>query len=267
MSGNPKLNNLAKGWDAARHHWIVMIDSNVMLPRDYRQILFASWRKDTGLVTSPPVGVAAGNIWARVEAAFLNTYQDRWQLAADQVGQGFAQGKVLMWRRDVLEAAGGLAAIGRDLAEDVGSTKVVRAAGLKVRVVRHPFAQPLGRRGFAAVWLRQVRWARVRRAGFPGLFAVEPFSGIALPFVGLLYLTWLGLVSMLLVPLFLILWYGAEWLLAHQADWPASAADIVGFVLRDILMLPVWVASFGARGFVWRGNVMAPDTTVAHVAD
>jgi len=35
ISANPKLNNCLKGWRAAAHDWIVLADSNVLLPRDY----------------------------------------------------------------------------------------------------------------------------------------------------------------------------------------------------------------------------------------
>ncbi len=54
VSGNPKLNNLVKGWAAARHDWIAMADSNVLLPPDYLQVLLARWTPGTGLVSSPP---------------------------------------------------------------------------------------------------------------------------------------------------------------------------------------------------------------------
>lgn len=258
ISGNPKLNNVAKGWAAARHDSIVIIDSNVLLPRDYVQTLFATWHQDTGLVTSPPVGIRAKGIWARVESAFLNTYQDRWQMAADQLGKGFAQGKVLFWRRDILEAAGGLAALGRDLAEDVASTKVVHAAGLKVRVVRRPFPQPLGQRRFGEVWSRQLRWARVRRDGFPWLFALEPITGMVLPLAAVITLVLAGVVSPLVVPLFLCLWYGTELLVARQANWPATVADVLTWIIRDFLILAIWIDAFAAKGFVWRGNAMQP---------
>ncbi|WP_309375124.1 ceramide glucosyltransferase [Rhodoferax sp.] len=258
ISGNPKLNNVAKGWAAARHNAIVIIDSNVLLPKDYVQTLFATWRQDTGLVTSPPVGIRAKGIWAKVESAFLNTYQDRWQMASDQLGKGFAQGKVLFWRRDILDAAGGLAALGRDLAEDVASTKVVHAAGLKVRVVRRPFPQPLGQRRFAEVWSRQLRWARVRRDGFPWLFALESLTSMVFPLAAVITLTLAWVVTPLAVPLFLCLWYGAELLVARQANWPATATDVLTWLLRDALILAIWVDAFAAKGFVWRGNAMQP---------
>ena len=106
VSGNPKLNNLVKGWAAARHDWIAMTDSNVLLPPDYFATLFAHWTPGTGLVSSPPAGTQPADFAAELECAFLDTYQARWQLAADQIGLGFAQGKTLFWRRDILDAGG-----------------------------------------------------------------------------------------------------------------------------------------------------------------
>src|SRR5262245_63552193 len=32
VSANPKLNNVVKGWRAASHSWIVIADSNVLMP-------------------------------------------------------------------------------------------------------------------------------------------------------------------------------------------------------------------------------------------
>src|SRR4030095_13502106 len=55
ISDNPKLNNLAKGWQAARYDWVVLADSNVLLLPDSIARLFARWRADTGLVCSPPI--------------------------------------------------------------------------------------------------------------------------------------------------------------------------------------------------------------------
>ena len=98
-TANPKLNNLIKGWQAARHPWIILADCNVLMPTDYIQRLLGSWRADTGLVCSPPVGCMPTGLWAEVECAFLNTYQARWQYAADSIGLGFAQGKSMLWRR------------------------------------------------------------------------------------------------------------------------------------------------------------------------
>ncbi len=177
VSCNPKLNNVLKGWRAAAHQWIVIADSNVLMPREYMQRLLASWRADTGLVASPPVGCRPKGIWAEIECAFLNNYQARWQYLVDSFGCGFAQGKTMLWWRTDLESAGGIEALGKEVAEDAAATKIVRGAGLKVRLVDQPFAQPLGHRNAADVWNRQLRWARLRRASFLSYFLAEIFSG------------------------------------------------------------------------------------------
>lgn len=251
ISSNPKLNNVAKGWAAARGDWIAMTDSNLLLPADYFQRLLAAWSPGTGLVTSPPAGLRGDNLWGAVECAFLNTFQARWQLASDALGNGYAQGKTLFWRRDVLEGAGGLAALGRNLAEDVASTKVVRDQGLQVRLTRTPFAQPIGARNARAVWDRQLRWSRVRRDGFPGLFALEILVGPVVPLLALLAIGPLWAV----LP-FLVLWYGPEIVLARVAGWPAGPRDLVAMVLRDLSLPALWVATWARRGFEWRGTAM-----------
>ena len=116
VSANPKLNNCLRGWRAAAHDWVVLADSNVAMPPDYLQRLQAAWRDDTGLVCSTPAGARPGSFMAEVECAFLNTLQARWQYAAEAFGLGFAQGKNMMWRREVLDRAGGIRALGCEIA-------------------------------------------------------------------------------------------------------------------------------------------------------
>jgi ceramide glucosyltransferase len=50
VSAKPKLNNLTKGWHAARYKWVLMADSNVLMPKDHLQRMLSVWRPDTGLV-------------------------------------------------------------------------------------------------------------------------------------------------------------------------------------------------------------------------
>src|SRR5262249_51026088 len=64
ISDNPKLNNVCKR--AATYDWIVMADSNVLMPRDYIERLRAAWRADTGVVSSPPAGCRPQGFWAEL---------------------------------------------------------------------------------------------------------------------------------------------------------------------------------------------------------
>jgi ceramide glucosyltransferase len=257
VSSNPKLNNVLKGWRAARHDWIVIADSNVLMPRDYIDRLFASWRADTGLVASPPIGCRPQGVWAELECAFLNTYQARWQYLADSLGFGFAQGKTMLWRRADLERAGGIPALAREVAEDAASTKVVRGAGLKVRLVDRPFPQPLGYRSAADVWRRQLRWARLRRASFFTYFLPEALSGGVLPMIALaLVAAAVGLPPVLSVAAFAIAWYGGEMLLAAAAGWHLSLLYPLYGLARDLLLPMLFVGALHGDDFVWRGNEM-----------
>jgi ceramide glucosyltransferase len=257
ISANPKLNNIVKGWAAAQYDWIVMADSNVLMRRDMLERLMAAWRPDTGLVCSPPVGCLPDGLWAELECAFLNTYQARWQLTADAVGIGFAQGKTMLWRRDILEAAGGMRALAAEMAEDAAATKLVRGSGLRVRLVDAPFAQPLGWRSAAEVWQRQVRWARLRRNTFRLFFIPEILTGGLVPLVACLVCAMAtDGPATIIAAAFAAAWYGGEALLAHTAGWHLSYRSPLVWVLRDALLPVLWLAGWRGKDFVWRGTVM-----------
>jgi ceramide glucosyltransferase len=228
VSGNPKLNNVVKGW-----------------------------RADTGLVASPPVGCRPQGIWAELECAFLNTYQARWQYVIDSFGCGFAQGKTMLWRRADLERAGGIAALGREVAEDAAATKIVRGAGLKVRLVDRPFVQPLGWRGAAEVWNRQVRWARLRRASFLPYFLPEALAGGVLPMLAAaIVASAIGLSPALGAGALGTIWYGSEMLLAAAAEWHLPFLYPFYGLMRDCLLPVLFFKALGGSEFVWRGNEM-----------
>lgn len=262
VSENPKLNNCVKGWLSAKHEWIVLSDSNVILPPDYLQRLFEVWDEETGLVCAPPVGGLPKNIPAEFECAFLNEYQARWQYFADCIGAGFAQGKTMLWRRELLDKNGGIAALGQETAEDAASTKIVREAGLVVRLADSHFVQPLGGRGVKEVWARQVRWARLRRVSFPLCFALEIFSGGVWPSILIGIAAHLAGYPWGLGFGFAALWYGAEAAMALFLGWYWTWRSPFLCLLRDTILPVLWFEGWRGRTFQWRGNAMeaAPNT-------
>lgn len=267
-SFNPKLDNCAKGWEAARHDWIVMVDSNLLLRSDYLDRIMARAGAWTGIVSAPPIGGDARNFWAEVEAGILNTYQARIQYAVDACGLGFAQGKTLALRRSLLDRAGGYPALGAEPAEDAAATKAIRRLGLRVRLARPPCFQPLGTRSARSVWDRQVRWARLRRATFPLLFAPEILSGPLAP------LLLLGMASHQAgwspapaIIAFVMAWYACEAALARFAGWPLTWRSPMAWLLRDAAIPAVWFAACASRSFSWRGQSLeAAVTTPARPA-
>jgi ceramide glucosyltransferase len=253
------------GWRAAPRDWVVMADSNVLMPKSYLGELLATWRSDTGLVCAPPIGAMPDGLWAEVECAFLNTYQARWQYAADTVGLGFAQGKTMLWRRADLESAGGIRALGAEIAEDAAATKVVRRGGLRVRLADRSFVQPLGHRTAVQIWSRQVRWAKLRRATFPVCFVPEILSGSVAPLAAVAYAAQAAEAHVAAtLMMFALFWYGCEALNARLAGWHLSALSPLAWIVRDALLPLVWVRAWVGKSFSWRGNDMSLASAVAN---
>ena len=253
---NPKLDNLMKAWDVARYDWIVLSDSNVLIPPDYLDRLFARWTERCAFVCSPPVGIDVQGCAAELEAAFLNTFQARWQLAGDELGFGFAQGKTMLLRRSDLAPEGGLAALAREVAEDAAATKIARRRGREVRVADEPFAQPLGRRSFTGVWQRQLRWARLRRLSFPGFFCAELPAGGVLPFSFACWLAIAGVLPWAGVGASMLAWYGAEAVLARTFGWPLRVRSPLFWITRDLLLPALWVRAWKVKGYEWHGHTV-----------
>ncbi|NWJ26434.1 ceramide glucosyltransferase [Rhizobium sp. RM] len=267
ISANPKLNNCVKGWREAHHDWVILADSNVLMPENYIEQLLSAWQNDTGLVCSPPLGSRPDGFWAHVECAFLNGSQARWQYAAEAIGMGFAQGKSMLWNKPMLESRGGIRALAAEIAEDAASTKLVRQAGLKVRLVSSPFEQPLGERRGAEIWSRQTRWARLRRVTFPQYFAPEILTGALPPLVLSLIAASLADIDLVATTLAVIaIMYGPELMLALLNGWPVSFYTLPAMIVRDLTMPLIWARSWIGAPVAWRGNVMTIGTAESTLA-
>ncbi|WP_395667234.1 ceramide glucosyltransferase [Methylocella sp.] len=258
VSANPKLNNCVRGWDAAAHGLIALADHNVLMPKDYIQRMLAPFKPDVGLVCSMPLGSHPQNPWAELECAFLNTFEARWQYAAAAAAGGFAQGKNMMWRKEVMERGGGVRALAAEIAEDAASTKLVHAQGLKVALVDSPFEQPLGRRSLRDVWMRQARWARMRRKTFPLFYAPEIFAGAAVPAFAAAYAAHLADFGVAAAALLVAaLWHVPELVLAKIAGWHGSWRMPFMLALRDLMLPVMYLDAWFVDDFTWRGTQMS----------
>jgi ceramide glucosyltransferase len=146
--------------------------------------------------------------------------------------------------------------LGEEVAEDAAATALIRAGGLKVRLVRQPFPQPLGPRSLSAVWKRQLRWARLRRVSFPLCFLPEFLVGGLFPMAAVAALVIAGTWSPLLALAYGLAWYGSEAALCRSFGWPSGRRAVAAMLLRDLLLPALWAAAWFGNGFVWRGNAM-----------
>lgn len=256
-SVNPKLDNMGKGWQAARHPWILIVDDNIIVPQDFIQQMLSLTAVDVGLVSAAPLGCRSQSFWADVECAFLNTYQARMLLTADALGAGFAHGKAMLFQRSLLSAQGGLDDLACDVAEDSAATKRVRDQGLHVRLLDRPLPQPLGRRSLRQVWHRQLRWAQLRRSSFPRIYLTEPLStSLAPTLMAAVLAAQLGVPVSLAVAGSLTAWLATELALARASGWPLRATYVPACIVRDIVITLIWPLALLRNQYSWRGNAI-----------
>ena len=249
LGQNPKLNNMAKGWRTATYDTVIFADSNLLLTPDYCDRVLAGFAPDVGVVSSPPVGSHPEGFWSEVECAMLNTHAARWQLASAALGVGFAQGKTL--EPNLMRA------LSEEPAEDAAATKLAHRCGTNVQLVGPPFAHPVGRRGMKAVWSRHTRWARLRRATFPHLFATEIFTGICPAALALAYALHVAALPEALTLALIPVWYLPEYALARFARWHTAPASPLAWLIRDLMLPAFYAAAWASTDFVWNGHQMS----------
>ena len=249
---NPKLDNIEKGWRAAAHDVVILADGNILLAPDYVERLLAGLAEGTGLVSACAIGTDPRSAAGDLECAILNTHQARYLHAADMLGLGFAQGKTLMLRRSDIDRAGGFSVLASEIAEDSAATKAISRLGSRVRILPVETPHPGGARPLGAVWSRQVRWARLRRAAFLVPYALEILSGALVPLLlaaALLPAAWVLALA--------IVWVAAEIWLARAAGWHWSWRTPLAILARDVVVLPaVWIAGLVGSRYVWRGSAV-----------
>jgi ceramide glucosyltransferase len=259
ISDNPKLNNMAQGWGATHGVYVCFSDGNIVLPPDYLARHLAAWTPVTGVVSAIHIGDRPQGFWAEVECAFLNQYHARWHLMAGILGIAFCCGKSMLIRRADLEASGGIKALASEAAEDVALTKLTWAQGRRVTPIIHPVVQPLGPRSASGVMRRQIRWARLRRLGYPAAFSCEILSTALIPIgsAGALALlrdgtVWAGIA----IAAQSMFWYGSELIFARAVGMHLSLWATPASIVRDAAIPVIWLYGWFGRRFWWGSKLV-----------
>jgi ceramide glucosyltransferase len=262
LGANTKVSNLAQMLPEAKYECILVNDSDIRVRPDYLRRVTASLADpQVGLVTCLYRGVSARTLGSRLESIGISTDFSAGVLAARILEGGirFGLGSTLAFRRSDLEAIGGFEALVDYLADDYEIGRRISEWGLKVKlsdVVVETYLPAYTLRQFVD---HQLRWGRTvrdsRRWGYLGLvltFGV-PWALLA------------GLLSLLLGRGVLAAWV----LLVAVSSLRVAVALLVGWSvlrdrqvlpllpllpLRDLVALPVWIASLAGHKVVWRGD-------------
>jgi ceramide glucosyltransferase len=258
LGTNGKVSTLAQLVPHARHDFLLINDSDIIVGPHYLERVMASFAaQPVGLVTTLYRGRARGTLASRLEALGIATDFQAGVLLSRMIegGLSYGLGSTLAVRRAALDKIGGMASLADHLADDYELGARVARAGYRVILsgeVVETATPAYGWRGFAE---HQLRWSRTVRDARPWGYAGLVFThglGWALANVlasGLspLSLWLLGLSFFLRMALAMAV--GAEVLGDHQV-----LPNLWLLPLRDLVAMGMWVAGFAGNTIVWRGE-------------
>lgn len=254
-SPNPKVGLLAAAIDRAGNDILLFTDDNAVSPPSRAQSHLARLNEGCMLVSAAVVGVKPEGFWGHVDAAFMNGYFARLQLAGDRVGLSGVSGKSMMVRRTDVERSGGLLQTGQSLCEDSALQKRIARIGGRIGLSREPMGQVVGHRTPVEVWQRHKRWFFCRWSQVPAVFVAEAlFSTIAASFFGALTATaagnpwWIGALAVSLTLL------GVEMAFLSITRWRIGRWYPLVWLVRELLVLPLCVAALAGGTVKWRNR-------------
>ncbi|MGZ3692728.1 MAG: ceramide glucosyltransferase [Bdellovibrionota bacterium] len=253
---NPKVGNLIRSYEQAKNDLMLISDSNVRVSCSYLKSLVSQMDKDVGVLTATVGGIGAKGGGGELESVYLNTFYSRGLALAFLFGKPCVIGKSMMFRKSVAEKFGGLKSLSMYLAEDYVIGERMRELGLKVKLMREPVSQYIGRYTFSSFWSRHLRWGRIRKVHAPLAFLLEPIfmpafaavagaSSVASHCKGsflALYLVMLGIFCAL------------DLVVAANTGGKQKLKFIWWWLIRECLSFPMWLAIASSNRVNWRGR-------------
>jgi ceramide glucosyltransferase len=250
---NPKVNNMIRSYDRARHDWILISDSNVRVNSKYLKNLVGHIENDTGMVSSVVTGVQPSGLGAKLDVIYLNSFYLKGMVFADACGHPCAVGKSMLFRKSTAERFGGLRVLGRYLAEDYMAGEAMRNLGLKVLIATEPVEQFIGTYTFRDFWNRHIRWGRIRKVQSPIIFFTEPLLGVLVS----------GIIGSIAVseiwgiefsPIFMAHMFfnlGLDYLVHEKLGRPFLWFH---WGIRELISFPLWLHTALGNTVLWRGK-------------
>lgn len=257
---NAKVFTLDKMIAQSRNEYIVTSDSDVRVGRDFlRNAIPPLLDRKLGLVTCLYRGDPAADFWSRLEALGMSVEMPSGVVVADMLeGIRFALGPAVAFRRDSLDAIGGIRATADYYSDDYVLGEKIWRAGYKVIFSHYFVHHVLTPRPLKRTLGDQLRWMKSTRHSRPwghigtGLTFAMPYALVGLVTgyaLGKPELAWglfaIGYLNRVIQSL------GVGWGLLKDRQaislcWLYPVRDLQGFA--------VWVASYLSHDFYWRGE-------------
>lgn len=249
---NPKVRNLLGMIGHAANDLVLISDSNVRAPTHYVSEMCAVRAADerVGLVTNLLAGEGRGSVGTSLECVQLSGFIAAGAALPTLVGDAIVVGKSMLFSRDELARLGGLERVADVLAEDYVITKMFEDAGRKIAIAPTVLTNVVGTLALRGVFDRHLRWSMLRVRLRPVFFVLEPLTSplAVLPFAWLALGAW----AFAWAAAMLAIRDAGGWLLLRGRE--QIYVPLAACLLREVLMLAVWIATPFKRHVSWRGT-------------
>jgi len=255
---NPKINNMMQAYRAAKYDLILISDAGMRMKEDTLTDIVAAMKDNVGIVTQMPFTCDRKGFAATLEKVYFGTAQSRIYLSADAFGVVCSTGMSALYRKNVLDEAGGMQAFSQYIAEDYFFAQAMVARGWKCAISSQPGWQNSGISTVATHHARFARWAKLRIAMLPHIVILEPLQECVL----------LGILSSLAVNT-LFQWNSLVFFLVHVTAWmltdyvllsivqngplPFGKFEyVVSWLFREFTSLPLFLRALFNPTISWR---------------
>jgi ceramide glucosyltransferase len=258
---NAKVQSLQRMEQAASHNFLIVSDSDVRVGDGYLRAVVAPFSDPSvGLVTCLYRGRAIeGGSWAQLEAIGMSVEMTAGVIVSEMLEPvKFALGPTMAVRREALEQIGGFRALGPYCADDFLLGKWIADKGWRCVISRYVIEHMVLNATFAESILHQVRWMKSTRASRPkghlgtGLTFSVPYGILVCVTAWALHHPWLGLAGLAWSFINRMLEAGIVGKLVVNEDHLLKKTLL--FATRDAMGFAFWVASYGSRRILWRGQ-------------
>ena len=259
IGSNYKISNIANIAEQAKYDILVISDSDMRVDRHYLKAVVAPFGSDDiGAATCLYSGHARGGTPSMLAAMFVND----WFLPSALIPEGLAEqkycfGATMAVRRDVLDKAGGFAALANFLADDYMLGKVVSDAGYRIALVPHVVANIMHEKSWQSVYQHELRWARTIRSvqplGYAASAVTETLPIAILAGGALLFAGYPPLWAAAPLALALVLRGALHGIVCSSLVGGKSCAPWL-IPLRDGLSLVVRICGYFGSRVMWREN-------------
>ncbi|BFY99876.1 hypothetical protein BsWGS_02916 [Bradybaena similaris] len=237
---NPKINNMIRGYEAAKYDLFLISDSSIKMKEDSLIDMAIHMTPNVGLVQQMPFVCDRPGFVSHLEKIYFGTHHGKMYLSANCMGINCASGMSTLFRKDIIEEAGGLALFGKYLAEDYMLAKAVLDKGFKIRLCSQTALQNSGHISLEIFHDRLIRWTKLRNATVVTTMFFEPpyqclMQGLIMAQVTEYLFSWSPMVFFLV---HVLVWFLLDYILLlviQQGPLPFSKFEfLVGWLLNEI---------------------------------